>query len=402
MPLHITDHFKNRQILRVVDSPYNGFLDAVCAYKFLSYRRVHHHDSIILFKDVVKYYSNLIHPTDKNIKINGIERFCQQNGVKINMLRLEPNLEGQYEIVPYKTFNKEIVQAKKTINMICMKVLDKNCQQYLPDKEAPFLYGLVKSVNRLVYTDLVKKCDSFEDKQKNRSKDVCRKNPFAGKTVRTVCTNCLYFKFRSKKSMEKHKVECMKNRGSVKEYPQINERTTVEPRERKNVLRFRVPVHLCIYIDFETKMVKKDGNTCTECFQEICECDNDVSKTYNIHSHQPICWSMTIVSERDELIHQKTVGGNNCVDKLFDHLQQIEGDLIARIKKYEKADPYQGKKENRQKHYRTKKCCLCGEAGFTKRRKFYKNKKESNKFKKVAHHSHFTGEYIGVRFSVVG
>ena len=244
---------------------------------------------------------------------------------------------------------------------------------------------------------LDKKCDSFEDKQKKDGKAETKKNPFAGKTVQTVCTNCLYFKFKNKEVMEKHKVECVRNRAAVKEYPQLNERTKVEPRERKNVLRFKVPVHICGYLDFETKMVKKDGSKCTDCFQDICECINDISKTYHLNSHVPICWSLTIVSEKDELLHQKTVSGTDCVDKLFDHLQQIEDDLIAKIKKYEKADPYQGKKENRQKHNQTKKCCLCEETGFTKRGKYYENKKEANKWKKVAHHSHYSGEYIGVR-----
>ena len=155
-------------------------------------------------------------------------------------------------------------------------------------------------------------------------------------TIQTVCTNCYYFKFRNKKSMEEHKKLCVQNNAAVKVYPERNAKTKAEPIEGKNVLRYKMPVHISGYLDFEAKMVQKEGSNCTECFQDICECVKDTSQTYHLNSHIPICWSLVMVGENDKVITQKTVYGLDCVEKLFDYLQEIEDELLERIKKFAK------------------------------------------------------------------
>ena len=140
--------------------------------------------------------------------------------------------------MPFNTFNSDQVCDKKTVTILCVKHLDPTSTDYVLDKNAVFLFGLVKSVNRLVQSEVSRKSNMFEEKENQRDKPSGKKNPFHGQKVKTICTHCMYYKFKSKKAMEAHKKECVRNRASLKVYPQVDDLGNA-PRDRKNVLRYK-------------------------------------------------------------------------------------------------------------------------------------------------------------------
>ena len=129
---------------------------------------------------------------------------------------------------------------------------------------------------------------------------------------------------------------------------------------------------------------------CQQCFESECLCSQ--KKTVLLNKHQVISYSIIFVSEDMKVIRKKVFSGLKPVDHLIKYLQKSERPLWKKINRYKNSDPFSGSSKNKEHFIRSSCCYFCGKS-FPKY--YIRNKSLRINLRKVAHHCHLTGKYIG-------
>ena len=90
----------------------------------------------------------LLHYGDKQIKVNQIERFCAENNLSVSVLRFEPTISKNFEVLPFATYNIDKVKSRR--DLITIGCLKKQQKEFIRDSKAEFNFFLIKNLTRLL------------------------------------------------------------------------------------------------------------------------------------------------------------------------------------------------------------------------------------------------------------
>jgi hypothetical protein len=271
------------------------------------------------------------------ISIPHIEKFCRQNkhlGLRINIILL--NTENHIFPLEYGIGRKN---SHKTMNLLLL-------QRKTETDSIKNHFLLILDLHRFLRK-------TYHDGSYQRS---------------FTCVNCLNG-FSSMEVLEKHEKTCCLHKP----------RTEIVSRESimcfKNYQNVH-PLEYIAFLDFEC-VLPKTIKKCPDCTHLRCKCDR--SFTEPVADQHPITYSLVILDQNNEIIHQKTYSSDNVADHLVNHLLEEEESWIGNL--FEGNVEMYLTDQDWQNYNYSQNCYMC-EKPFTY-------------VVKCRDHCHYTGKYLG-------
>lgn len=227
------------------------------------------------------------------ISIQQVKTFLKRNqqlGIRVNILFRNTNKH----LFPLE-YGLGKKSSKHTMNIILVQRKIKN------DVNNHFL--LIKDINKFTRQVYGK---SDNDKMHSYGKSF-------------LCCNCLN-RFSSDKILKKHEKICSLNKPRLE-----NADGTGICFQNHHHMH---PLEYIAFLDFEC-VLPKVSTRCPECTHLRCKCDR--SFTAPMTEQYPVTYSLVILDQNSQIIHDVTHSSPNAADHLIDHLLKQEEDWISNL-----------------------------------------------------------------------
>jgi len=275
---------------------------------------------------------------DFPISIQHIEKFCRQNAhlkLKINIILLNT----KHHVFPLEYG----IGRKKSENVMNLLLIQRQAEK----DEIKNHFLLITDIHKFLRK-------TYHDGSYQRS---------------YTCVNCLNG-FSSLKILERHEETCCLHK------PRMETITDDRVMKFKN-FQNQHPLEYIAFLDFEC-VLPKTAKKCPECAHLRCKCDR--SYTESVADQHPITYSLVILDQNNEIIHQKTHSTNDAADHLVNHLLEEEETWISNL--FNTCAELALDKKDWILFNQTKACYMC-HTTFT------------DSVVKCRDHCHFTGKFLG-------
>lgn len=271
------------------------------------------------------------------ISLQHVTKFCKQNpNLKLKINVLLRNTKNHIFPLEYGLGEKN---SSRNLNLLLV-------QRKIKEKdEVKNHFLLIKNIHKFLRS--------------------CYSNGTYKKTF--SCVNC-FNTFSAQNVLDKHEAICCLNK------PRIEKCSENPHLEFKN-FQNKHPIEYIAFLDFEC-VLPKVTEKCLECTHLRCKCDK--SYTQVTAEQHPITYSLLILDQNSQIIHQKTHTGNDAASHLIDHLLEQEEHWISNLfTSYKELDMSE---KDWRKYEQSQNCYLCEKPITTV---------------KCRDHSHFTGKFLG-------
>lgn len=276
------------------------------------------------------------------------------------------NISFPISLQHVKKFCKQNTNLKLKIN-----ILLRNTKNHI----FPLEYGLgEKNSNRVMNLLLVQRKVKGKEAVKNHFLLITDIHKFLrscyedGTYKKTFsCVNCLNT-FSASHVLKKHEQICSLNKPRIEK---CADNPTLEFKNFQN----KHPLEYIAFLDFEC-VLPKNAVRCLECTHLRCKCDK--SFTHTTTEQHPITYSLLILDQESNIIHDKTYTGNDAASHLVDHLIEEEKTWIGNL--FNNFQELEITEEERLNFENSHECYLCEKPFVTT---------------KCRDHCHFTGKYLG-------
>jgi hypothetical protein len=311
-----------------------------------------------------------------NLKNEDNQCFRWASICSLSHKKIKGKIKEQKDILNYKKFKDEIdmtdIKYPVKIDTTTMKKIEElnpcyswNIFAYDPQEKTFYpIYITPYNVSRKEFIDLfyyskgrnshfvaIKKIESLFNKNKNGGKVLCRR-----------CMTLL----SSQKTYENHVKWCSGNAPQKVEMPDLEHNTKkFTKREAEEKLDF------CIYADLESFLKKEENGTDLITSLLIRETKHEVASAF-----------YSVVSKvRENSYNSKIFTGEDLMQEFLNSLRTDAMRLASQSQKFKEITEMIYNEEDKKKHFHAKRCRECGCSFDIK--------------KKVRHHDHYTGKYIG-------
>lgn len=313
-----------------------------CLFEFLQSLKTNKRKNRLKLKSFRRFEKTLnLDGIQFPISVSQIKKFCKQNQqlkLRINILFI--NTDKNLFPLEYGIGSEN---GKNTMNLIMVqrKIHDSN--------DIKFHFVLIKNLHKFLR----------------------KKYHQGGYSKNFSCVNCLNG-FSSKTMLKKHEEICCLHKPRVEKCP---EETTLKFKNFQN----QHPLEYIAFLDFECVLPKIE-HKCLECAKLRCKCDR--SFTSPMTDQFPVTYSLLILDQNSQIIHENTYSGDDAADHLINHLIEQEDEWIGNL--FKDIQPINMSSKDWSSFHATKQCYLC------------KNDFQNDEnIVKCRDHCHFTGTFLG-------